>query len=300
MNQLKIVFLLALSFLNCENGSENIKMQYLTEDIPGNSPIEFRGASIPEDKLIHKGMFSPDLNEYYYTISNKNFEHFDVQVIRKEAGQWSKPQKAFFNSEYDEHGMSFSPSGNTLYFSSTRPVRKEGTLSTWHIWKSEKIDGQWQEPNYVDIPNLRSQLLSHPTITNSGTLYFHSSNPDYSEMEIYRSEQVNGQFQNAEKVKIPISHNVGKCTPFASPDEKYLVYATIGKELELMVSFNDGKGNWTESVRLNDEINHAGQGNPFITPDGKFLFYTTGGIEEKKWTVKWVNIESELTSIVNQ
>ncbi len=294
MNKLKIILLFTIGLLSCRNEIENIKLQFLTEEVPDNMPLEFKQGIIPQNKLIHKGIFSPDLKEYYYTISDKDFEQFEVYVIRKNDGNWSKPEKAFFNSEYNEHGMSFSPNGNTLYFSSTRPVDIDGVHLTWHIWKSEKINGEWNKPVFVDIPNLRNKLVSHPTITNSGTLYFHSSNLNYSEMDIYNSKQKDGKFKNAEKTSISTNSKTEKCTPYVSPKEDYLIFASIGNQLDLMISFNDGSGKWINTKRLNSKINNIGQGNPYVTPDNRFLFYTTGEHLKKNWRVNWINIESEL------
>ncbi|MDW7693385.1 hypothetical protein R9C00_01400 [Flammeovirgaceae bacterium SG7u.111] len=294
MNKLKIILLFTIVFLSCKSEIESTKMQFLTEVVPDNTPIEFKQDLIPQNKLIHKGIFSPDLQEYYYTISDKNFELFEVFVIEKNKEKWSTPKKAFFDSKHNEHGMSFSANGNTLYFSSTRPVNIDGVVQTWHIWKSEKINGKWTEPIFVDIPNLRDKLVSHPTITNSGTLYFHTSNLDYSEMDIYHSKKVNGKFENAEKTTISMNSKSGKCTPHVSPKGDYLIFASIGNELDLMISYNDGKGGWINTKKLNDKINNMGQGNPYITPNDKFLFYTTGGHLENDWKVKWVNIESEI------
>ncbi len=294
MNKLKIILPFIIIFLSCKNETENIKMQFLTEEIPNNTPFNFKQDIVPQNKLIHKGIFSPDLKEYYYTISDKNFEKFEVYVIKIRNGKWSEPEKAFFNSKYNEHGMSFSPNGNTLYFSSTRPVHIDGVYPTWHIWKSDKVNGQWNKPVYVDIPNLRNKLVSHPTITNSGTLYFHSSNLDYSEMNIYHSKQVNSTFEDAKKTSISINSKTGKCTPYVSPKEDYLIFATIGNQLDLMITFSDGNGKWINTKKLNNKINSIGQGNPYVTTDNKFLFYTTGEHLKKNWSVHWVNIESEL------
>ncbi|WP_346881851.1 hypothetical protein [uncultured Algibacter sp.] len=294
MNKLKTILLCTLGFLSCKKEIQNTKAEFLTEKPPSDIPIVFKHDIIPENKIIHKGTFSPNLQEYYYTISDKNFEKFEVFSINKINGIWSKPKKAFFNSEYNEHGMSFSPNGNTLYFSSTRPVNINGVAPTWHIWKSNKINGKWDKPVFIDIPNLRNKLVSHPTITNSGTLYFHSSNLDYSEMDIFQSKQTNGKFANAEKTSIVINSKTGKCTPYVSPKGDYLIFASINKQLDLMISFSDGIGGWIGTKKLNDKINNLGQGNPYVTPDNKFLFFTTGEHLEKNWKVKWVNIESQI------
>jgi hypothetical protein len=155
----------------------------------------------------------------------------------------------------------------------------------------------WYEPLFVDIPNLKDKLVSHPTITNSGKLYFHTSNLDYSEMDIYHSKQVNGKFEKAEKASIAMNPETGKCTPYVSPNEDYLIFASIGKELDLMISYNNGKGDWVNTKKLNDRINNQGQGNPFVTPDNRFLFFTSGKESDQDWSVKWVNVESEINSL---
>jgi hypothetical protein len=268
---------------------------FLTQEIPSEIPLVFKEEFTPKDKIIHKGIFSPDLEQYYYTISDTNYTQFDVYVVKKEQGSWSTPQKAFFTSTYDDHGMSFSPNGNTLFFSSTRPTHVNGVADTWHLWKSEKNNGKWSKPSYIDIPNLRDKLVSHPVVTNSGTLYFHASNLDYSEMNIYFSKSNNGIYENAQKASISSNVNAGKCTPYVSPNEDYLLFASIGNQLDLHISFNDGNGKWINTRKLSTIINTSGQGNPYVTPDQKFLFYTTGSHETKNWKVNWVQIASELT-----
>jgi Tol biopolymer transport system component len=296
MYKFSLTFLFIISLLSCKNESINYKMKFLTEVIPTSNPIEFKKGLAPENKRIHKGIFSPDLAAYYYTISDKDFQNFDVFVIRKNDTQWSAPKSAFFNSIYDEHGMSFSPDGNTLYFSSTRPVNISGIPSTWHIWKSDLVNGQWSDPSFVDIPNMRDKLVSHPTITNSGDLYFHASNLDYSEMDIYTSKHVNNKFAEAKKVSISMLSNSIRCTPYISPDGDYLIFASLGNQLDLYLTFNDGEGDWTKTKRLSNKINSAGQGNPYVTPDHQFLFFTTGESQEETWKVQWVHIGSELKS----
>ena len=291
MKKLFITLCIAVSLISCRQRPEN---QFLTNEIPSEEPVAFLPNIIPEGKLIHKGIFSPDLENYYYTISDTSFQQFDIYVVHKENGRWSSPEKAFFNSKYNDHGMSFSPDGNVLYFSSTRPTEAAGVANTWHIWKSKKIDGEWQPPEFIDILNLRNKLVSHPTITADGRMYFHASSPDYSEMDLYCSTLVNGAFQNAEKVKIAMDAPTGKCTPFVDPEGRFLLFAAIGSQLDLYITFPDGQGAWTKTRRLRNEINTNGQGNPFVTADNSFLFFTTGEYQKTNWEVKWVKMEDRL------
>ncbi len=275
------VFLLSLLSACIDNVSKVAKEKYLVEQAPKETPLTFLPNIISDKYLIHKGIFSNDWTEYYFTISDKNFAKFDVKVVKKEGDQWSEARDAFFNSQYSDHGMSFSPDGQTLYFSSTRPVGLEDIVSTWHIWKSEFKDGIWQKPEYVDIPNLRDKLTSHPTISKNGKLYFHSSNPDYSNMDLYVSQYQDGVFHEAKKA---FEDLVPRCTPFIDPDGDFLIYANIGDELNLMISYKNPDGSMSSPQALPETINQNGQGNPSISPDGKFLFYTSSD-----WKVNWVS-----------
>ncbi|PNW28714.1 hypothetical protein BKP44_07295 [Formosa algae] len=93
MNKLKIILLFTIVFLSCKKENDITKMQFLTDNIPSHIPFEFKQNLVPENKLIHKGIFSPDLNEYYYTISDSNFEKFEVFVIKKIAGNGLNQRK---------------------------------------------------------------------------------------------------------------------------------------------------------------------------------------------------------------
>lgn len=284
-----IILLITLAFLSCNK--KTITDEYLVEKTPDDIPIPFNLELVPEDKLIHSGIFSNDLSEYYFTISDKNFLQFDVFVSRKQSGEWTAPEKAFFNSRFNEHGTSFSPDGKFIYFSSTRPVAIEGIANTWHIWRCKRNGKNWTEPEFVDIPNLRDKLASHPSITNDGKLYFHAGNIDYTEFYIYHSKIENGKFSDAIKLAFEVNFRNKQNTPYISPDESYLIFESTPN---LYISFKDKIGNWTTAKPLNKNINKHGKGNPYITPDQKYLFFVAGlePYPEEKWSVYWVSTKT--------
>lgn len=263
----------------------------LGENLPGQFSIPFKPELTSDGMIMHGGSFSPGLKTYLYTVSDAQYARFDVLTIERVGNQWSEPENAFFNSEFSEHGAKFSPDGKTLYFSSTRPTGIAGIPDTWHIWKSERQNGGWSEPEFIDIPNLRDKLVSHPSITRSGTLYFHVSNLDYSEMTLYVSQWSDGKFGEARKLNI--TENSLACTPFVSADGQTLIYAAIGNQLDLMISHKTAEGEWGKPVSPDKSINTNGQGNPYLTPDGKYLFYTTGtevqAGQNPDWQIKWVS-----------
>jgi len=99
----------------------NNQNRFLDSSIPGESPEVFLPNLYQEGKIIHKGIFSPDYENFYYTESKTDFTNFNIKQLNKVDNKWSEPKEAFFNSKFEDHGMSFSPDGQTLYFSSTRP-----------------------------------------------------------------------------------------------------------------------------------------------------------------------------------
>ncbi|NER12802.1 hypothetical protein GWK08_05080 [Leptobacterium flavescens] len=290
--------LLALSLVIISIGcADKNKMKkdisaYQAEEVPADTPLVFKEDLIPDDKIIHKGILSPDLQQYYYTLSEKDYSRFDVMMIQKTETGWSEPKPAFFNSNYSEHGMSFSPDGNSFYFSSTRPLNKEGDPGIWHIWRSEKVSGKWSTPELIDIPNLKGRHMSHPTLSSSGNMYFHSSDPDYSNMHIYLAEPAGGKFGDAKKVLFNEKVQMDRCTPHISADENYLVFAGIGEQLDLYICKKEKDGQWSEPQKLPEAINTQGQGNPFITPDHQFLFYTREDNSKNRWEVCWIDISA--------
>ncbi len=276
-----------------------LNKMFLQTSVPNEEPVIFKPELVPQDMLLHSGIFSPDLREYYYTVSDKYFQQFDVYLIRQINGAWTEPEVAFFNSEYFEHGTSFSPDGEFVYFSSTRPVAIEGVASSWHIWRCKKVDGGWSPPEFVDIPNMRQNLVSHPTLTKDGTLYFHAGNVDYSEISIYSAKNVSDGF--AEVVKLPPTINLpGKpcCTPYVAPDESFLLFEAVP---DLYVSFLQDGDTWGEAQLLPKAINTDGRGNPYMTPDGKFLFYAAGKDpnpdEIANWSIYWVRADALLNEL---
>lgn len=287
MKPLVLLFLSLLVACQTPNYEDSF---FLTEHLPGDQPLPFNSSLVPEHSIIHRGVFSNDLEQYYMAISDTAYSNFTVLVSNRQYGEWAEPSAAFFNSEYSEHGMSFSPNGETLLFSSTRPVRQEGIPDTWHLWMSKKTNGQWTEPSFIDVPNLRNKLLSHPSLAPDGTLYFHASELDYSNMGLYYAEWKDGQYQPAQKIEFTTLKEMALCTPYLSANGDYLIFATVGTSLDLYSSKSTGLNQWSAPVKLSSAINQNGQGNPYLIPDMKQLFFASD--DSKYWNVKWVSTQS--------
>jgi len=273
--------------------------QYLGENPPINLPVLFKPELIPDTQLAHAGVFTPDMNEYYYTLSNASFSQFTVMYIRKFGDQWTTPKEAFFNSSYLEHGVHFTEDGQWVYFSSTRPTGKESNTGNWHIWRSKKMSNGWSEAQWINVPGMDGKSSSHPSLTRSGRMYFHSYNPDFSDIALFVTEPIDGVFQKAKKIVLPEGQNHNTLTPFVALDESYLLFEKkFDDYLEIHISYRKN-GKWQLPKRLIDNINDKNLGNPYVTPDGQYLFYASGHWLEntppREWLIKWVSTKEVFT-----
>ena len=263
--------------------------------LPSSEPLEWKAELVEAGTLHHAGVFSPDLRSYYFTVSDAQFRRFDVKVIERTDDGWSEPRDAFFSSEHNEHGVAFSTDGRRLYFSSTRPVPGANLPETWRLWTTSLGPDGWSEPTFVDIPGLRSSLVSHPSVTADGTLYFHAGEPDYSELRLYRADVSDGTPQQAELLPAEINGPGLNVTPYVTPDESFLIFE---RAPDLWIAHRGPDGKWQQAVPLPDAINQNGKGNPYLTPDRRYLFFAAGPDPQPetpaRWSIYWVDTESFL------
>jgi hypothetical protein len=110
-------------------------------------------------------------------------------------GRWTNWTNAgeLFNQEYEVGELHVTADGNEIYFDSQRA----GGQGLKDIWVTRKVDGEWQEPESIDVVNTRMSE-GWPYISEDGTeLWFTRATPG---PEIYRSLKVDGEWQEPEKI----------------------------------------------------------------------------------------------------
>ena len=90
---------------------------------------------------------------------------------RKPNGSWGSPKKLFHHPDYSIGHPAINPEGDVIYFSSNKPGGFGGT----DLYRSELIDGQWQEPENAgpEINTAGNELF--PSLDMHGILYFSSN-----------------------------------------------------------------------------------------------------------------------------
>jgi len=93
----------------------------------------------------------------------------------------------------------------------------------------------------------------------------------------------NGALTEISEITIANENKYGRAHPFIAPDESYLIFDQMG---ELFITFKKDNGEWSSSIKLNNEINTSEfEFAPHVTPDGKYLFFT------REDNIYWVNIK---------
>ncbi|MCX7987637.1 MAG: OmpA family protein [Bacteroidales bacterium] len=126
--------------------------------------------------------FSPD-GKYLYFVSDAERKGSiggkDIYYCEKdEDGDWSKPKNMgpLINTPYNEEGVSISPDGKTLYFSS----KGHPGMGGYDIFYSTKTESGWSKPVNMGYPiNTPDDDLFYVALSN-GKIAYLSSNREQS------------------------------------------------------------------------------------------------------------------------
>lgn len=251
---------------------------YLGQTPPGDSATVFAPGIISTGStFVQNSAFSPDGKEFYFTVTNGRWDHFEIMTTRFLSGKWTIPAKArFFEGQpKPTDGMEpfIAPDGNRIYFSA-------GDSGNLDIWYCQREGDVWGKP--VKLPEAvnSSDLEWYPTISNKGTLFL-AKNGD-----IYYSTSQNGKFNAMANIGKPVSSNdYDEADPYISPNEDFLIFHSIDRpggfgQADLYISYKNQDGSWTNPKNLGPKVNtEEFEFAPSVTPDGKYLMFS----RRKQW-----------------
>ncbi|MFN6944255.1 MAG: OmpA family protein [Cytophagaceae bacterium] len=93
---------------------------------------------------------SPDGRILFFVMARDYLSNKDIYMCsRTVGGNWSKPRKLPFNTEYDEDAPFMHPDGKTLYFSS----KGHTSMGGYDVFKTTmQANGTWSEPENLGYP----------------------------------------------------------------------------------------------------------------------------------------------------
>ncbi len=240
-----------------------------------------------EPEIISNGgvfglTISPDSKTALWVQSNGRRDTLLIMESHKLQGKWTAPKPASFsitNAQWKDIDPMFSPDGKLVLFQSTRPVPGKPNREGFDIWAVRREKNGWGQAYHLGNKINSDASESYASITRSGTIYFMKENEDkLGKSDIYRSERMNGEYQDPVNIGMPVNTSERESNPFISPEEDYLLYFSTDSsgfgEVDLYISFRkDGK--WTSPKNLGQPINSAlAEFCPFLHEKEKRLYFS--------------------------
>jgi hypothetical protein len=136
-------------------------------------------------------------DEMWFCSARKgNYRGVDMWTAEFKDGRWTNWKNAGkrLNVDYEVGELHITADGKEMYFHYARPGGK-GQLD---IWVTRNVNGEWQEPENVEVVNTTDNE-GFPFITQDGNeLWF--TRTYMGTPAIFRSKKVNGQWQEPELI----------------------------------------------------------------------------------------------------
>ena len=159
------------------------------------------------------------------TGSSYNLDFWKLE--RQPGGGWGNPKLMSnnINSIYWDSEPSLSSDGNTLYFTSDRPLPGETQKGDLNVWYSNKdASGQWQTAKPLDVVNTEANETS-PFAGDDCNFYF-SSDID-GNYDIYKASYSGAEVsENIMKMDNGVNTGSDEQFPMLLPGMKYMLYAS--------------------------------------------------------------------------
>jgi len=146
----------------------------------------------------------------------------------------------------------------------------------------DKTENGWSEPRNLGKPVNGDAQEWFPTLASDGTLYFGSSRAGgRGATDIYRSQFINGNYQEPENLGSAINTEFDEYEPLIAPDQSFLIFMAASRpdcnsrSGDLFVSYRKDRS-WTKATNLGNQINSPREEySPVISPDGKYFFFAS-------------------------
>ena len=213
------------------------------------------------DQLYFASSRSKDKDAKVSAITGQNNNNLFL-VKQDEKGAWLAPVELEdeVNTEYDEGTPSFSPDGNTMYY--TYCAQDPEGLRTAEIYISTRSSAKWGKGTRATIVKDSVTALGHPSISPDGKyLYFVSDAVGgFGGKDIFRARVAGNDFGPMENLGEEINTPGDEMFPYVR-DSVTLYFASNGHPgmggLDLFKATQDSTGKWNVE-NLGAPINSMG------------------------------------------
>jgi hypothetical protein len=203
----------------------------------------------------HSGLdISPKGDFAFWAISLKG--HKIILQLKKENSKWSEPEVAKFSGQFQDEYHFFSPTGDTLFFMSYRPVKEGEDIRKHFTHWFTVFDGQdWTTP--IQNKEFHQELWSYSMDKNNIVYGWCNLDTMKNDADIYFQKRVNGKYKNPQLLSDSINTDAVEYCPCISPDGNYIVFGRMGTGNKdgLYISYKKNDSSWSTAKRLPAEIN---------------------------------------------
>ncbi len=294
-----ILFLISVAILSTASCLHDFKAtndfplltgEYLGQKPPGTTPMLFAHDIISTIEYNDRDLtISPDGTQLFFSRTKTgNNEDYDYDIFYSEIknGVWTKPEKAWFCSEYGEVEPFFTQDGKQLFFNSNRPQNNTTKTGHWETWVITKIGDKWSEPQMLKAPFSR---VCHTTFTKDKMYYTKEDIP-----ALFFANYNDGTFGKPVKLDTIINSANTIYNSFIATDESYLIFTKMiddnMKNGDLFISFKDRTGKWNSPINMGNLINTKRHETcPNVSSDGKYFFFSSD--KRGNFDIYWVSIK---------
>jgi Tol biopolymer transport system component len=223
--------------------------------------------------------------EAFFTGQSVLGEVSAIIYMRKEKGQWVKPEVASFSGKYKDLEPFFSPDGLRLYFVSNRPLKAEtDSVKDFDIWYVQRanLTGAWSAPVNIGSPVNTSADEFYPSVSAKNNLVFTSdAHGSKGKDDIFYAKWTGSGFADPVSVGDSINTAGYEFNAYLSPDESVIIYTAYNRpggfgSGDLYISLKKGDGSWDKSINLGGDINSKYMDYcPFVDVKKKVLYFTS-------------------------
>src|SRR5256885_5938312 len=148
-----------------------ISNSYFNQPLSQNKASVFAPGIISDEFGNRDMAISREGDEMFYTLQYNYGMISTIMYSKKINGKWTKPEIAAFCGKYKDLEPSFSYDGNTLYFSSDRPLTDTGKEKDYDIWYVTKVNGKWMHPENMQSPVNTDKDEFYASVARSNNMY---------------------------------------------------------------------------------------------------------------------------------
>jgi len=257
-----------------------LKGPYLGQEPPGITPEIFAPGIVCTDETQGCSVFLEGGRIFMYNVFREDESFlYELEMVSE---HWTKPRLSSLTSDYYDGDFTLSPDGKTLFFSSRRPLKLDGTERKYsNIWLVKRTETGWGQPSPLGAPINTEHHEAYPTLEKDGMFYFFARDRGgYGKSDIFCSRLAEGVYKEPKNLGPAINSDEHEWDPWIAPDGSFLVFCSTksggyGGD-DIYVSFRERDGSWCNAINMGSRINSAKSENrPYVTTDEKYFFYTS-------------------------